>query len=308
MIKYNPLHTQYTTVKMTKRFLESLVPTFEDGAKKIARVLVVGEYGDRNLSNSFSVSRRANSIGNDVRVNLASLLTNRLDVSNNSCLSEGELMMLAGFGKGLPFPFLEEVDVQNSNVSDRFIDALSLIAPNLMRLNLSGNPLVTDSALVMLALRGKSLEELKITSCASLTGRGIAFALKSFGSKIKSLDLKGIASLDEMCVSAICQHCPNLESLSLSGTCVTEEGVLSILSHCLSLKRLEVSGLPISSATITRLSALFNSMDYLDVSFCAELSANDIQFLMDSFPNLELRAFGLDLAGVVQGDSCALIF
>jgi len=293
---------------MTKRFLESLVPTFEDGAKKISRVVVVGEYGNRNLSNAFSASRRASTVGNDVRVNLASLLTKRLDLSNNSCLSEEELMILGGFGKGFPFPFLEEVDVQNSNVGDRFIDALSLVAPNLLRVNLSGNPLVTDSALVMLALRCKTLEEIKIASCASLTGRGIAFALKSFGSKIKTLDLKGIATLDEMFVSAICQHCPNLESLSLSGTCVTEEGVLSILSHCLSLKRLEVSGLPISSATITRLSALFNSMEYIDVSFCADLSANDIQFLIDSFPNLELRAFGLDLAGVVQSDSCALIF
>jgi ABC-type transporter Mla MlaB component len=284
------------------------VPSFEDGAKKFARVVVVGEYGDRNLSNAFSDARRRVVNGNDVRVNLAFLLTKRLDLSNNSCLSEEELMILAGFGKGLPFPFLEEVDVQNSNVSDRFIDALSLVAPNLLRLNLNGNPLVTDSALVMLALRCKSLEEIKISSCAALTGRGIAFALKSFGSKTKSLDLKGISSLDDACVSALCLHCPNLETLSISGTCVNEEGVLCILSHCLSLKRLELSGLPISSATITRLSALFNSIEYIDISFCAGLSANDIQFLIDSFPNIELRAFGLDLAGVVQGDSCALIF
>jgi len=215
---------------MTKRFLESLAPTFEDGAKKIARVVVVGEYGSRNLSNAFSASRRASSAGNDMRVNLASLLTKRLDLSNNSCLSEEELMILAGLGKGFPFPCLEEVDVQNSNVGDRFIDALSLVAPNLLRVNLSGNPLVTDSALVMLALRCKTLEEIKIASCGSLTGRGIAFALKSFGGKIKTLDLKGIATLDEMFVGAICAHCPNIESLSLSGTCVTEEGS-SAFSH-----------------------------------------------------------------------------
>jgi len=293
---------------MTKRFLESLVPSIEDGAKKIARMVVVGECSDRNLSNAFSVSRRATSVSADIRVNLASLLTKRLDLSNNSCLSEEELMILAGFGKGLPFPFLEEVDVQNSNVGDRFIDALSLVAPNLLRLNLNGNPLVSDSALVMLSLRCKSLQELKIASCGSFTGRGIAFALKSFGTKIKSLDLKGVAAIDDMCVIELCQHCPNLESLSISGTCVNDEGVLKILSHCLNLKRLDISGLPISSATITRITALFNSMEYIDVSFCAELTANDIQYLMDSFPFVELRAFGLDLAGVVQSDSCALIF
>jgi len=305
MIK-TTLHTQYN---MTKRFLESLVPSIEDGAKKIARVVVAGEYGDRNLSNAFSASRRASAIAvNDVRMNLASLLTKRLDLSNNSCLSEEELMILAGFGKGLPFPFLEEVDVQNSNVGDRFIDALSLVAPNILRVNLTGNPLVTDSALVMLALRCKSLEEIKIASCVSFTGRGIAFAFKSFGTRLKSLDLKGITSLDDMCIAELGQHCPNLESLSISGTCVNEDGVLSILARCLSLKRLEVSGLPISSATITRLTALFNSIEYIDISFCADLTANDIQYLMDSFPFLELRAFGLDLAGVVQGDSCALIF
>jgi len=293
---------------MNKRSLESLVPTIEDGAKKIARVVVVGEYADKNLSNAFSASRRSYSAQNAVRLNLASLLTKKLDLSNNACLSEHELMMLAGFGKGIPFPSLEEVDVQNSNVTDRFIDSLSNAAPNLLRLNLSGNPLVSDSALVMLALRCKSLEEIKLGSCVALTGRGIAFALKAFGTKIKSLDLKGLSTLDSLCVTALCQHCPNLESLSISGTCLTEQGVLAILSQCLSLKRLEVSGLPISSATVTRLTALFNSMEFIDVSFCADISANDIQFLMDSFPFLELRAFGLDLTGVVQGDSCALIF
>jgi len=293
---------------MTKRFLESEAPSFEDGAKKYARVVVLGEYSDRNHRNAFSLSRRAQPAENDLRLNLASLLTKRLDLSNNSCLSEEELMTLARLRNGMPFPFLEEVDVQNSNVSDRFIDALSLASPNLLRVNLNGNPLISDSALVMLALRCKLLEELKISSCTSLSGRGIAFALKSIGSKIKSLDLKGVASLDDLCISAICHHCPNLEALSISGTCINEEGVLSILSHCLSLKRLEVSGLPISSATVTRLSALFNSMEFIDVSFCADISANDIQFLIDSFPNVELRAFGLDLAGVVQSDSCALIF
>jgi hypothetical protein len=293
---------------MTKRFLESEAPSLEDGAKKYARVVVVGEYGDRILRNAFTLSRREQAAHSDLHLNLASLLTKRLDLSNNSCLSEEELMTLARLGNGTPFPFLEEVDVQNSNVSDLFIDALSLASPNLLRLNLNGNPLISDSALVMLALRCKSLAEIKISSCASLTGRGIAFALKSFGSKIKSLDLKGVASLDDLCISAMCQHCPNLEALSISGTCINEEGVLKIFSHCLGLKRLELSGLPISSATITRLSALFNSIEFIDISFCADLSANDVQFLIDSFPTVELRAFGLDLAGVVQSDSCALIF
>jgi hypothetical protein len=199
---------------MNKRS-QSEAPSFEDGAKKFAKVVVVGEYNERILRNAYSLAQRA--VENDLRHNLTSLLTKRLDLSNNSCLSEGELMTLARLGNGMPFPFLEEVDVQNSNVSDRFIDALSLASPNLLRLNLNGNPMISDSALVMLALRCKGLQELKVSSCASLTGRGIAFALKSFGSKILSLDLKG-ASLDDICITAICQHCPNLEALSIRYT------------------------------------------------------------------------------------------
>jgi len=292
---------------MTKRFLESKVPSFEDEAKKIARVVLVGSYGERDLSNSFSTCRRSNAALN-AQMNIASLLTKRIDLSNNSCLNEQELMILARLGKGYTYPFLEEVDVHCSNVTDRFIDELTLAAPNLLRLNVRGNPLLSDSALVMLALRCKFLENINLSSCDSFTGPGIAFALKSFGGKIKSLDLKGLDSLDDRSVSAICQHCPSIETLSLSGTSVTEEGVLSILAHCLGIKRLELTGLPIASRTITRLTALFNSMEFIDVSFCAEVSANDIQFLIDSFPGLELRAFGLDLAGVVQSGSCALIF
>ncbi len=104
-------------------------------------------------------------------------------------------------------------------------------------------------------------------------------AALQFGEEINTLDLPDFTSLDNEKLRRLQQACPNLRSLTLSGTTPIEKLDLSSFSN---LEKLNVE-----STNITSLEKLPKNLKELNLAGCESLTAESFQKLDESFPKLE---------------------
>ncbi len=114
-------------------------------------------------------------------------------------------------------------------------------------------------------------------------------AALQFGEEINTLDLPDFTSLDNEKLRRLQQACPNLRSLTLSGTTPIEKLDLSSFSN---LEKLSVE-----STDITSLEKLPKNLKELNLTACHSLTAESFQKLDESFSKLEkLNVRGTDIA------------
>ncbi len=115
------------------------------------------------------------------------------------------------------------------NVSDAMIDLISQQYKGLTKLSLSEN-LITDDSLALIGSESfPHLSSLVLRRCSNLSSTGISNMIESLGTgnSLQSLDLWG-TSLDDQVADKIAQSLPNLNTLLIGETLISDAGLTSL--------------------------------------------------------------------------------
>jgi len=228
------------------------------------------------------------------------MLVREINVSNNAHLNECELLQLANLQNGCHFPFLQYLRVSNSNASDLFIERLSLSAPSLTSLDASFCSKLTDSALIMLAVRSQCVTSIALSHCTNVSDVGVSFMAQKRGLNLRELDVSFCGSkITNMTANSIANNCNNIVDLKISNTSIDANGVNRIVCALSSLESLAVSGLDIGPAEFDFLCDRLARLRVLDVSFCTGLDEVRIAEQLRRIKTLTIYAFGIDFSDEV---------
>jgi len=222
-------------------------------------------------------------------------------------LTDVETRLLFEINQGCHLPTAEAIDLANSPISDAFVDVLSSVAPALKKINLSFTS-VSDSSLMLLAIRCPNLVDINLACCRNVTTQGVEFLFRARNRQIRSINLSQCSGIDSRAVLSIITFCPTIQSLSLGQLQISPVVLARLANRCSNLLRLDLSHVEIPEGLLMQLCQSVKRLDYLDVSFCKNVSPSGINALIRQFPMIEIRAFGVDLAGVEQGDFSVLVF
>ncbi|XP_034547471.1 NACHT, LRR and PYD domains-containing protein 12-like [Notolabrus celidotus] len=207
--------------------------------KALLRLLPVIKASNKALLSSCRVSERSCESLSSVLSSQSSSLR-ELDLSNNDLQDSGVKLLCEGLKS--PHCRLETLRMSSCNLSERSCGALSSVlssqSSSLRELDLSNNDL-QDSGLKLLCEGLKSphcrLETFRMSFCNLLkrSCEALSSVLSSLSSSLRELDLSN-NDLQDSGVKLLCEglkspHC-RLETLSLSGCQIKEEGCASLAS------------------------------------------------------------------------------
>ncbi|XP_043823521.1 dynein regulatory complex subunit 6 [Dromiciops gliroides] len=173
---------------------------------------------------------------------------------------------------------------------------------NLVVLNLTNCIRIGDAGLRSF-LSGPSsskLRELNLTNCAQISD----LALAQMGERCRSLTYLNLRSCTQLtdCGIEFITKLPNLISIDLSVTAITDEALTSLSSHK-KLKELTVSGCEfITDSGIKEFCQLTPILEHLDVSYCLKLSGEVLKALSSKC----FRLTSLNIAGCPKMNDLAI--
>ncbi|XP_021298268.1 F-box/LRR-repeat protein 15 [Herrania umbratica] len=211
------------------------------------------------------------------------------------------------------FPFLEAVDISYPDHGCGFspngsLDARSFpglvtaygilgLASRLRRLrkiDLSGNPFITDQALVSLSSNCLFLTEIGIRDCDFITQNGIALAMRKSGN-LKSILMNGIGipSID-LCFKDSFAYARGLRELELSNSFISDELLCLVAEACLPLTKLVLSRcFCYTFDGIYFLLSKYQSLTYLDLERANFLNDESMMELTKFLGNLTFTNLSL---------------
>jgi hypothetical protein len=157
---------------------------------------------------------------------------------------------------------------------------------------------LSDSALIEFArINGGSLRTLELSGCTHITDRTLK-ALSQYCTKLVNLDLTRCLEISDIGVNYLSEKLQSLESLLLYADSHLGYSSMSALSQLQKLRRIDLCGIPslASSGLIEILKASGNSIEYLNLSWCVNLTEDAISFIVQhqSLPNIQsLSLFGI---------------
>ena len=190
-------------------------------------------------------------------------------------------------------PALSAISVENTDVSDTFIDALTKAAPSLASVNLSGNPSLTDSALLMLAMRCPQLRSLSVSNCANVSDEGLDFVIRALNVNLLRLEVSNCPKVSNATATKLADHCPRLQSVRTSGSAITASGLCEVITACRDLIELDMAHSDVGSFELALVAKCLSNLQHLDVSFCFNVTEGDLLKLLAASWALEVRVFGL---------------
>lgn len=166
-----------------------------------------------------------------------------LVLSNIGLLEDANLVTIAEC-----FPKLEELDISypgqsdSARVTDEGISDLSQRLQRLSRINLSGNPSLSDQSLVVLSVNCRSLKEIKLGECDSITGKGIASLIEN-RPHLVLLALNYMRKEAILCPKLVDSfgHAKGFVSLDFAGSFIWDKLLKSVAEANIPLKRLILS-------------------------------------------------------------------
>ncbi|XP_068749204.1 F-box/LRR-repeat protein 4-like isoform X2 [Montipora capricornis] len=220
-------------------------------------------------------------------------------------------------------PYLEELDLQSCSQRSKFLTqgwlARLEALKELKRINLYRVSQVTDDELDAFIHSMKGLQHLNLGGCtAVLEGDRLMQSLSVYCRSLVSLDLwrnKGLTAegivcladgcvlLQELdigwcisvaspaCVAYLASKCKKLRKLFVTAIrCINDDVIGAITDHCPDIEQVDVLGTGlIHSNSITRLLRQCKKLQFLDVSFCSQLSTEFIRNLQAMYPNVSLK-------------------
>ncbi len=206
---------------------------------------------------------------------------------------------------------LESLNIIATKLSDEWIKPIGKLS-KLRTLRFTNNGKLTDKGLEQLA----GLKQLEVFSFVGTGMQGHAYAKFEGFTKLTRVSHRG-SSIDDEGIQQLCEHLPNLDSLSLAHAKFTDAGALH-LAKLSKLKSLEIGSRNATPACIGSLKTLpleslqlgdgldassgfaevtaLKSLKKLSITNGAPLSDNDLQALA-KLKNLEVLEFDkLDLA------------
>lgn len=252
-----------------------------------------------------------------------------LNCSNIGYLKDSDLIEI-----GNSFPFLQVLDISypdhgcefspngslDSNsfpglVTDYGILGLASTLRRLQKINLSGNPFITDQALISLSLNCLFLSEVGIRDCDFITQNGIALVMRKTGNLksifmngigIPSIDVcfkdsfayaRGVCELDlsnsfisDELLCLVAKACLPLHKLVLSRCfCFTFDGIYFLLSKYLSLTYLDLEGASfLNDESMIELSKFLGNLTFINLSLCSKLTNSTLFNLTRNCPLLSV--------------------
>ncbi|XWS16515.1 hypothetical protein CRYUN_Cryun34aG0095100 [Craigia yunnanensis] len=232
------------------------------------------------------------------------------------------------------FPFLEVVDISypdhgcgfspngslDSNsfpglVTDYGILGLASTLRRLRKIDLSGNPFITDQALASLSLNCLLLSEIGIRDCDFITQNGIALVMRKSGN-LKSIFMKGVGipSIDvrfkdsfayarglceldlsnsfmsDELLCLVAEACLPLHKLVLSRCfCFTFDGICLLLSKYQSLTYLDLEGTNfLNDESMIELTKFLVNLTFINLSLCSKLTNSTFFNLTRNCPLLNI--------------------
>ncbi|KAK9054639.1 hypothetical protein SSX86_025718 [Deinandra increscens subsp. villosa] len=250
-----------------------------------------------------------------------------LKCANVVKLCDADLIAIAKF-----LPDLEELDISYPRnkfeidalrsysiseimITDDGIEGLSSGLKNLMKLNISMNPLLTDKSLFDLSSNCLCLQEISFLKCIMITMKGVRFMLHN-SPNLRSISMCLISNIhgsDSLfinpvtsgrCLSSlrfndsdisdefldsIVKACIPLKSVSLSDCCkYSIDGLSSFLSTYHSLKFLDLTkNHPLCDNSIIALSQYLHDLVTIKLNFCHKLTSTSLFALIVNCPVLE---------------------
>ncbi|KAK9054641.1 hypothetical protein SSX86_025720 [Deinandra increscens subsp. villosa] len=250
-----------------------------------------------------------------------------LKCANVVKLCDADLIAIAKF-----LPDLEELDISYPRnkfeidalrsysiseimITDDGIEGLSSGLKNLMKLNISMNPLLTDKSLFDLSSNCLCLQEISFLKCIMITMKGVRFMLHN-SPNLRSISMCLISNIhgsDSLfinpvtsgrCLSSlrfndsdisdefldsIVKACIPLKSVSLSDCCkYSIDGLSSFLSTYHSLKFLDLTkNHPLCDNSIIALSQYLHDLVTIKLNFCHKLTSTSLFALIVNCSVLE---------------------
>ncbi|KAJ0231734.1 hypothetical protein HA466_0296030 [Hirschfeldia incana] len=226
------------------------------------------------------------------------------NIKEFSCSGISELREVDLVSIGVCFPSLQKLDISYPDsipnpIVDSAIISLSSNLKNLLKINVSGNNLITDKSLISLSQNCVLLREIVFRDCDFVSSRCIEFVLRN-SRYLESIAINGIgfrpresfsedAFLSSPCLSElelsdsflsdellrlVADAKLPLKKLVLS-SCqfITFDGVLYLLTKYQTLLHLNLEGLSfLSDDMVKELVVFLGRLTFVNLSFCAKLT------------------------------------
>ncbi|CAI9100713.1 OLC1v1037872C1 [Oldenlandia corymbosa var. corymbosa] len=240
---------------------------------------------------SFKAAYRLSDIGLSALVSSAPSLRS-VDLSQCSLItSDGVCCMAASLGSALRELHLDEC---------QGIDAMHILPAlqnlqNLEVLSLSGLETVSDDfVLEFLRARGPSIKELVLSDCTRLTDSSVR-AIAESCPELCAVDLSNLCKLTDAAIGYLANGCRAIQYLKLRRNYFSDEAVAAYLETCgNSLRELSLSNVEqVAECTATSLSRHSANLNYLDLSWCRNLTDEALGLIVDNCSSLKvLKVFG----------------
>ncbi|HJN37635.1 MAG TPA: hypothetical protein QF353_02545 [Gammaproteobacteria bacterium] len=127
------------------------------------------------------------------------------------------------------------------NITDEALGALTENLKGLTDLNLRACDDITDSGLAALASNCENVTSLNLRGCRKITDETLSLLVQKFSKTLKSLDLS-LAKIPTNGFKTIALNCPNLTSLNLKFTRVSDKDLNYFVFNCRKLRRIDLEG------------------------------------------------------------------
>lgn len=214
-------------------------------------------------------------------------------------------------------PLLRRFGLNELQISDGAVAELTRLCPRIEKLDLSGNEVLTDSGVLLIAEKLRGLRSINISYCTGLTDLSLEHFAAHSAATLHTLHMMGMAQVRVDRLVLLLQTCHHLHTLALdcdlnshfalilphmnnlhsfaSDAVVSDDALCMLAQCCKQLRKLSIPCYYVVNSQIYTTSATATSSER--VMYCADAAVTDndklltsrgILALIDGLPNLQL--------------------